>query len=84
MNYYGTLQVAEGVEVPEEFGHFLKRALGAVPSEAPYRGPAHFEEGRLSYTCGWEGSLAFFSGEETIRLDGKSIYRLYFHGGAIR
>ena len=81
MNYYGTLLIES---VPEDFGHFLKRALREPPSEAPFRGPAHFEEGRYRYDCQWEGSIDFFRGEETISLDGKAIYTLYFHGGAIR
>ena len=81
MNYYGTLLIPDP---PADFGHFLKRALRGVPSEAPFRGPARFEDSPYGYTCRWEGSIDFFRGEEAIRLDGKTIYTLYFHGGAVR
>ena len=80
MNYYGTLLVDS---VPDEFGHFLKSALREAPADAPYRGPAHFESGRYDYACSWEGDAGFFHGQETICLDGRPIYTLYFHGGAI-
>lgn len=80
MNYYGTMTIAE---IPEGFGDFLKLALRHVPEEAPYRGPDRFDEGRYSYSCRWQGSPALFSGEETIALDGQTIYLLYFHGGTI-
>ncbi len=81
MNYYGTMTVEE---IPGGFGDFLKQALRCVPARAPYRGPAHFEQGRYSYTCAWEGDPARFKGEETIALDGQVIYLLSFHGGRIR
>jgi len=80
MNYYGTMTVAE---IPEGFGDFLKLALRHVPADAPYRGPAHFEEGCFSYFCRWQGDPAFFSGDESIALDGQEIYVLKFHGGII-
>jgi hypothetical protein len=81
MNYYGTMTVAE---IPDGFSDFLKAALRQVPADAPYRGPALWEEGRYRFTCSWEGSLAMFRGEEEIALDGQVVYRLYFHGGMIR
>jgi hypothetical protein len=71
------------MEVPEGFGTFLKHALLEVPAEAPYRGPALFNEGRYTYTCRWSGGPARFTGEETIALDGQPIYLLHFHGGII-
>lgn len=82
MNYYGTMTVEDAI--PEGFGDFLKLALRHVHAEAPFRGPARFDEGRYSYTCQWEGGLALFRGEETIALDGQVIYQLYFHGGVIQ
>jgi hypothetical protein len=81
MNYYGSMLIDS---IPEDFGHFLKSALRQSPPEAPFRGPAQFEAERYGYTCRWEGGFDFFRGEETIRLDSKDIYTLYFHGGAIR
>ncbi len=81
MNYYGTMLVEL---IPEDFGPFLKRALREVPPDAPYRGPAHFKFERFAYDCRWQGGIEFFLGEENISLDGKVVYKLYFHGGAIR
>jgi hypothetical protein len=80
MNYYGTMTVET---IPEGFSQFLKRALLHVPPEAPYRGPAAFQEGDFTYTCYWSGGLDRFRGEETISLNGQLIYRLDFHGGII-
>ena len=80
MNYYGTMTISE---IPDGFGDFLKLALRQVPADAPYRGPARLEEGRYTYICRWQGNPARFSGDESITLDGKEIYGLYFHGGII-
>jgi hypothetical protein len=80
MNYYGTMTVES---IPEGFSDFLKHALLLVPPGAPFRGPAVYEKGTFTYTCHWEGVLDRFKGEETIALDGKLIYCLYFHGGKI-
>lgn len=80
MNYYGTMTVET---IPEGFSEFLKLSLRHIPPEAPYRGPAVFQEGKFTYTCQWTGALEGFRGEEAISLDGQLIYRLYFHGGII-
>lgn len=80
MNYYGTMTVAE---IPEGFSHFLKQSLLRVPADAPYRGPAFFEEGGFTYTCVWSGDPVFFTGSEAIALHGQVIYKLNFHGGMI-
>lgn len=80
MNYSGTLTVPE---VPEGFSHFLKESLLRVPADAPYRGPALYEENGFTFTCQWEGEPAFFTGSETIAFRGQVIYKLNFHGGLI-
>lgn len=80
MNYYGSMTISE---IPDGFGDFLKLALRQVPEDAPYRGPTRFEEGQYTYFCRWQGNLERFSGDESITLDGKEIYVLYFHGGTI-
>ncbi|MBE0698866.1 MAG: XRE family transcriptional regulator, partial [Anaerolineaceae bacterium] len=81
MNYYGTMTVPG---IPDGFGDFLKLALRGVLYDAPYRGPAQFTQERYTYTCRWEGDLAFFHGTEEIARDGLVVYRLFFHGGAIQ
>ncbi len=80
MNYYGKMTVES---VPQGFPEFLKHALLHVPPEAPYRGPAEYQEGAFTYACTWQGAPAVFRGEETIALNGQVIYRLFFHGGEI-
>ncbi|QJC53614.1 XRE family transcriptional regulator [Paenibacillus albicereus] len=80
MNYYGHTLVPE-----PDFPEFLLEALRAAPAEAPLRGPALFESDRFRYACSWEGGLDRFEGrEEIVRTDGTPIFRLVFHGGAIR
>jgi hypothetical protein len=81
MNYYGRTLADP---VPAGFGEFLKLALMQIPANAPYRGPAEFQQGDFTYRCAWQGSPAFFSGHETIESAGQTIYELDFHGGQIR
>ena len=81
MNYYGTMLTDE---IPEGFSHCLKGALQNIPVEAPYRGPAHFQDGPFEYTCLWKGDLDQFEGTEQICMNGKAIYQLTFHGGSLR
>ncbi len=80
MNYYGWMLV-EGM--PEGFSEFLKRALLKVTPNAPFRGPAHFEEGDFDYRCQWDGAPERFEGRERISLAGRPVYELVFHGGTI-
>ena len=80
MNYYGRTDITlSGSDLPR----FLKAALLAMPTEAPYRGPALHVEGDYEYRCRWKGSLADFSGEEEILYLGMQAYKLAFHGGTI-
>lgn len=81
MNYYGTLL---SDNIPKEFGEFLKAALRLVSEDAPYRGPHNYREGELEFICTWQGTLEFFNGEEEIRYQGQTIYRLAFHGGKLK
>ncbi len=81
MNYYGWMQTDN---VPGQFGHFLKAALSHVPLENPYRGPEEYVEGDLRYVCHWSGDVLRFSGEESIEHQGQTIYKLLFHGGAVK
>lgn len=80
MNYYGYMLVKT---MPNGFSNFLKDALRRVPREAPFRGPAKYEDGRFTYACEWQGTLEIFEGHEEIKMDRQPIYRLVFHGGLI-
>jgi hypothetical protein len=72
---------------PFEMSVFLKEALMAVGEEAPFRGPwelkRRFGSSEAAYRCHWAGDISGFTGEETIAVDDRAIYRLFFHGGAI-
>ncbi len=80
MNYYGFMLTSE---IPEGFSPFLKKALLAVPANAPYRGPERFVQGDFEFRCTWQGELACFTGCEEIWWRGAKIYELHFHGGQV-
>ncbi len=81
MNYYGRTDVAlSGPDLPR----FLKAALLAMPTEAPYRGPERYVEGDYEYRCRWTGSLDDFAGTEDILYRGRRAYKLEFHGGSMK
>ena len=65
-------------------GDFLKEALHHVAEDAPYRGPAQYENGDYTYSCSVEGEFDWFQGKESIMYHGKLIYECFFHGGMIK
>jgi hypothetical protein len=82
------LQSSEERGVPLfEMGVFLKEALLAIGEEAPFRGPwelkRRFGSSEAAYHCHWAGDMSGFTGEETIAVDNRAIFRLFFHGGLI-
>jgi hypothetical protein len=78
MNYCGRV-VGEGFD-----GNFLKEALSGVSADMPYRGPAIYEKGGLSYRCMAEGGFEWFNGREEIYCRGVMVYECIFHGGGVR
>jgi hypothetical protein len=78
MNYSGRV-----LEPATFSGDFLKAALSAVPADAPFRGPALFQEAGYVYRCAVEGDFPWFSGREVIEKDGALLYECLFHGGSI-
>ena len=81
MNYYGSVTSAE--PTPEQVFEFLKRAMQRVSVDRPFRGPDRFAEQSFDYTDESSGDLDRFTGTEVIRFDGRPIYSLCYHGGAI-
>ena len=78
MNYIGRV-------TGENFsGDFLKAALLRVSADKPFRGPARYEDGGYVYECEVNGDTSWFSGRETISLNGVQIYECIFHGGSIK
>lgn len=80
MNYFGRMLVEK---IPPGFVTFLKEILLQVPPEMPFRGPEEVIGKDFSYSCSVEGGLDCFLGQEFITMQGKRIYQLYFHGGAL-
>lgn len=81
MNYYGFM-LADGL--PEGFIETLREALKLARPEEPYRGPRSYERGTYSYRSSVQGDIRAYNGMEEIFLAGKPVYRLWFHGGAVR
>jgi hypothetical protein len=77
--YYGQV---DGPNVDAVYA-FLQQALREAPIEFPVRGPGSFAEGTLSYQNDYQGSVASFSGEETIREDGRLVYTARYAGGMV-
>lgn len=65
-------------------GDFLKEALSHVPSNAPYRGPAIYQNGDYSYHCKVDGEFIWYQGYEEIFYLDEKIYECYFHGGIVK
>lgn len=82
-NYFGFL-LDDGLDEKRVY-NFLQTALmeDADPG-LPVRGPQEFISGDWSYHFSSNGSLANFTGQEEIRLNGAPVYRLLLHGGFIR
>jgi hypothetical protein len=82
MNYFGlSLADADGGDIG--MGEMLHAALMEPPLEAPFRGPGSMTRGNCEYRCSWQGELGAFWGEEEILREGRRIYFLRFHGGAL-
>jgi len=63
---------------------FLRQALLAVEVSAPYRGPAMFTAGEMTYRNDIDGTLARFHGLEQISQRGAVLYELRYSGGLLR
>ena len=78
MNYCGRV-TGEGFDI-----EFLKRAMLLVPEDAPFRGPAFYQEECMSYTCHADGNPDWFQGYEEVRLGDQRVYECVYHGGDVR
>jgi len=81
MVYYG-LVLDLKADMKPVYG-FLRKALAAVPDEAPFRGPNKLISGDLTYTNRWQGEVTRFSGEEFIAKGGQVIYQANYLGGFV-
>lgn len=81
MNYYGYVTSKE-MGSNDVYG-FLRKAMGHVTEDRPFRGPSEFKEGDFTYLDKSEGDIDNFKGTEIILYKGKEVYRLEYHGGAL-
>jgi hypothetical protein len=79
----GALQQGAGIVETSRVYAFLQAALRAVPMEAPFRGPNHFQEGAFIYLCEHDGDVKRFWGREVIQYEGHEVYELRFSGGRL-
>jgi len=63
---------------------FLRQALLAGDVSAPYRGPAEFAGGDMTYQNDVHGTLAQFHGLEQISKRSAVLYELRYSGGLLR
>ncbi|HMN73627.1 MAG TPA: DUF5680 domain-containing protein [Rhodoblastus sp.] len=78
-----SVDTADQSDIPSIY-KFLRRALLAASSEAPYRGPVSFVDGEWRYANRVEGALAAFHGVEDITRRGKTLFELRYSGGLLR
>ena len=82
MNYFGFM-----LPVPvdsKKFLEFLKKALSEVETSKPFRGPDQLNKGDFIYANSAHGTIENFHGEEVIFYLNERVYRLFYHGGAIK
>jgi hypothetical protein len=63
---------------------FLRKALLASNTDMPYRGPASFIAGDMTYLNNVEGALVRFHGTERISTSGSMLFELRYSGGLVR
>jgi len=82
MNYSGetSLQGKEAIALYS----FLKLALQDPDPVLPLRGPSDFKKDNFAYSNTVKGSIDSFSGEEIVQVDGRTVYKLLYHGGTIK
>lgn len=84
MSYNGGMRDGFGdVEFAKQTYGFLKKVLGMVEENLPYRGPPRVGDGDFLYTNSVEGNLVEFIGKEIIFYKGKEVFIQDYMGGLI-
>ncbi len=82
MNYRGEV-FGDSVSAKEIY-EFLKKCLGLVKKDFPFRGPKNFKTRDFKYLNSKEGDISDFKGVEKIFFQGEEVYQLNYHGGFIQ
>jgi len=82
MNFYGRV-LSDAVPAGEVYT-FLQKAMRLVREDRPFRGPEKFSEGDFAYVDENQGTVNGFMGTEKIFFKGEEVYRLDYHGGAVK
>ncbi len=82
MNYYGKIisKVVSGKKIYK----FLKKVMGKISEENPFRGPRNFKEKGFEYVNESIGDTICFKGKEKILYDCEEVYNLEYFGGVIK
>lgn len=80
MVYYG--YVAKDVAVDPIYA-ILRKALKAMPKNAPFRGPKELKDGEYIYHNQWQGGIVQYSGRERITKNGHIHYQASYRGGLV-
>jgi len=83
MSYYGSVLPGSSETQLAGMPPFLKAALRQVQPEAPYRGPASFQQDGYRYRNEIHGETRSFHGVETIYQGEQPVYRLSYSGGLV-
>ncbi len=83
MSYYGGVLPGSSDQQIAGMSPVLKAALRKLPLEAPFRGPASFQQDDYLYENEIHGSILNFHGIEFIYCQGQAIYQLHYSGGVV-
>jgi hypothetical protein len=81
MTYYGWVEGS--VENPSKIYKILQEALLLIPADKPYRGPKEYSRESYEYKNEFIGEIDNFYGEESIKTNGKTVYRAKYMGGLV-
>lgn len=81
-NYYGHV-LDDAIATKDAYAILRPALMQEYDDMLPVRGPKEFVLDNSVYQNQVRGTLDRFIGEETISLNGKVIYRCWYHGGGI-
>lgn len=84
MGYQGGILNENPFITAQDIFVFLKKALRLCPKEMPLRGPRLFRQDGFLYKNSIYGSIANFSGKESILLADNIVYKKKYIGGILQ